>query len=68
MFASNLWTKDFILDSNPLFSKVDFKSVLNPKSYVGRAPEQVDEFIKEIVTPIRRRYRGGLGRKVELKV
>ena len=56
------------LKADTAFSKVDFKMVLNPKSYVGRAPEQVDEFIKEVVTPIRRKYRKLLNRKVELNV
>ncbi len=56
------------LKADPAFTKVDFKSVLNPKSYVGRAPEQVDEFIKEVVSPIRRKYRKLLNRKVELTV
>ena len=50
------------------FAKVDFKSVLNPKDYVGRAPQQVDEFIKDVVQPILRRYRSQLNKKVELKV
>jgi adenylosuccinate lyase len=56
------------LKADPAFSKVDFKEVLNPKSYIGRAPQQVDEFIKDIVTPIRRRYRKELNRKIELNV
>jgi adenylosuccinate lyase len=56
------------LKSDPAFTKVDFKKVLNPDDYIGRAPQQVDEFIKDIVTPIRRKYRRELGRKVELKV
>jgi len=56
------------LKADPAFSKVDFKIVLNPKSYIGRAPQQVDEFLKDIVTPIHRKYRKELNRKVELKV
>ncbi|MCJ7693224.1 MAG: adenylosuccinate lyase [Sedimentisphaerales bacterium] len=56
------------LKADPAFDKIDFKTVLNPKSYVGRAPEQVDEFLRTIVTPIRRKYRKELNRKVELKV
>lgn len=56
------------LKSDPFFSKVDFKKVLQPKSYLGRAPQQVDEFIKEFVTPIRRKYRTRLNRKVTLNV
>jgi len=50
------------------FSKVDFRRVLNPKAYIGRAPEQVNEFLKEVVAPIRRKYRSQLNKKVKLKV
>jgi adenylosuccinate lyase len=56
------------LKKDPAFAKVDFRKVLNPRDYVGRAPQQVDDFIAEIVAPIRRRYRKELSRKVELKV
>ncbi len=56
------------LAGDAAFAKVDLKKVLNPKQYVGRAPEQVDEFIKGYVSPIRRRYRGVLSRASELNV
>jgi adenylosuccinate lyase len=56
------------LKADPAFKKVNVKKVLNPSKYIGRAPQQVDEFIRDIVTPIRRRYRKGLSRKVALKV
>jgi adenylosuccinate lyase len=56
------------LKSDSAFAKVDFEKVLNPNDYTGRAPQQVDEFIRDIVAPIKRKYRGALGRKVELKV
>jgi adenylosuccinate lyase len=56
------------LKNDTAFAKVDFKKVLNPKDYIGRAPQQVDEFIRGVVTPIRRKYRRELGREVELKV
>ena len=56
------------LKADIAFSKVDFDEVLDPKSYIGRAPQQVDEFIKSVVTPICRRYRKELNRKVELNV
>jgi adenylosuccinate lyase len=56
------------LKKSKAFKKVDFKKVLNPKGYVGRAPQQVNEFLKNVVTPIRKRYRKELNRKVELKV
>ena len=50
------------------FTKLDFEKVLDPAAYVGRAPQQVDEFIRSIVTPVRKRYRKELTRKVELNV
>ncbi len=56
------------LKSDPAFKEIDFKTVLSPKNYIGRAPQQVDEFIKAIVTPVRRRYRRCLNRKVQLEV
>ncbi len=56
------------LKDDEAFAKLDFKTVLNPKGYIGRAPQQVDEFIKEHIGPIRRKYRDRLNRQVELKV
>lgn len=56
------------LKNDKAFSKVDFEAVLDPKSYIGRAAEQVDEFIETTVAPIRKKYRRKLKRKVELKV
>lgn len=50
------------------FDAVDLKAVLDPTLYIGRCPEQVDDFVTEIVTPIRRKYRKALNRKVELNV
>ena len=56
------------LKKDKAFAKVDFAKVLNPKAYIGRAPEQVDEFVAQEVTPVRRKYRASLNRKVDLKV
>jgi adenylosuccinate lyase len=39
-----------------------------PRAFVGRAPEQVAEFVAEYVEPIRKRYAGSLGMKAELTV
>jgi adenylosuccinate lyase len=50
------------------FAKVDFAAVLDPRGFVGRAPEQVAEFVAEHVEPIRKRYAGALGMKAELTV
>jgi len=50
------------------FAKIDFDQVLDPAAYIGRAPQQVDEFVRSVVTPIRKKYQKELNRKVELKV
>lgn len=44
------------LSKDPAFAKVDVSGELDPKRFVGRAPEQVDEFVADIVAPIRQRY------------
>ncbi len=63
-------TNDLIdrLKNDDAFAGVDLAGALNPQAFVGRAPEQVDRFVEEIVEPIRRRYQGRLGAAVELKV
>jgi len=50
------------------FAKIDFDKILDPDAYVGRAPQQVDEFIRDVVTPVRKKYRRDLNRQVELNV
>ncbi len=56
------------LAADSAFAAVDLEGTLDPKKYVGRAPEQVDEFVREYVTPIRRRYRQALSRDSGLSV
>ena len=53
------------LSQDPAFSKIQLDDVLNSAKYVGRAPEQVDAFINDIVEPIRRKYATALGRDAE---
>ncbi len=56
------------LKADPAFASVDMNSVMNARQYIGRSAEQVDEFVAQIVEPIRQRYRGKLERKVTIKV
>jgi adenylosuccinate lyase len=56
------------LAADPAFANINLADVLNAKKYIGRAPEQVNDFLKEYITPIRRRYRKVLARKSELSV
>lgn len=56
------------LKADPAFATVDWSAALDPARFVGRAPEQVDEFLAEIVAPIRARYAARLAGEVELRV
>lgn len=56
------------LQSDPAFAKVSLRAALDPKRYIGRAPQQVDEFLTAAVAPVRRKYKQQLNKKVELKV
>jgi adenylosuccinate lyase len=56
------------LRDDPAFARVNIKGAVEPKRFIGRAPQQVDEFIKEYITPIRRRYRKTLAHESELCV
>ncbi len=56
------------LRSDPAFAGVDLAKALHPKHYIGRAPQQVDEFVRGIVGLIRRRYRNRTQRESELRV
>ena len=56
------------LRGDDAFSGVDLDNVLEPSKYVGRAPEQVDAFLAEVVAPIRERYAAALSYDPALKV
>jgi adenylosuccinate lyase len=56
------------LGADPAFAKVDLSSVLDPRQFTGRAAQQVDEFIAELVEPIRTRYGDSLNVEAQVKV
>ncbi|HVS34786.1 MAG TPA: adenylosuccinate lyase [Gemmataceae bacterium] len=56
------------LRAEPLLARVDFDAVLAEGRFVGRAPQQVDEFIAEEVDPIRRRHGHALGQGAQVDV
>lgn len=56
------------LASDPAFAGVDFTQLLDPRRFVGRAPQQVDDFVTRIVGPIRQKYQTELGLAAEVKV
>jgi adenylosuccinate lyase len=55
------------LAGDPAFAKVDVNAAMDPAQFIGRAPQQVDEFLAHVVAPIRQRYPQG-GSAEELRV
>lgn len=53
------------LKADPAFEQVDLTSALDSRRFVGRAPEQVDAFIANIIRPIRLRYLEELNRTAD---
>lgn len=58
------------LRGDDAFAEIDLDAATDPLAFVGRAPEQVDEFVAEQVAPIRARYanREGTAPSVEVTV
>jgi adenylosuccinate lyase len=56
------------LKADKAFTKVNFAEALDARKFVGRAPQQVDEFVAETIEPIRQRYRGHLEQSAEVNV
>lgn len=46
----------------------DIERILNPKEFVGRAPEQTVEFIQDEVDPILKKYKNDIAHASDLKV
>lgn len=54
--------------ADPAFKGVNIEAALDPRHYVGRAPQQVDEFVSEVVAPIRQRYASVKSSDADLRV
>ena len=56
--------------ADPIFkiTEEEIMAVLKPAHYTGRAPEQVEEFLKEFVWPVLEQNKALLGEHVELSV
>ena len=61
-----------LIAADPAFSMLSREEItahLEPARYIGRCPEQVEEFLTECVQPVLRKYAGALNEKAaELKV
>jgi adenylosuccinate lyase len=56
------------LKTDPFFRDIDWRTLLGQEAYVGRAPEQVNEWLREQVEPIRQKYGRLLGQTAQLEV
>ncbi len=56
------------LKADPAFAQVAFDQLLEEENFVGRAPQQVIEFIRQEIEPIRQRYRQLLGQNEEVPI
>lgn len=56
------------LAADSAFAKVDIRAETDPAKFVGRAPEQVDEFLAEVIGPIRQKYPEALETAAEVQV
>jgi adenylosuccinate lyase len=56
------------LESDPAFSQINIQAVLDPAKFIGRAPEQVAQFVNQVVTPVRQRHADALTEAVSLRV
>lgn len=60
---------DLIAD-DPAFNlkKEELEKTMDPKKYVGRAPQQVEEFLDEVINPILEENAGDLGLEADITV
>ena len=56
------------LAGDKAFAGIDFDQALEASKFVGRAPQQVDEFVSDVIAPIRRRYAEQLAGEAEVNV
>jgi len=56
------------LKADPAFAKVDIDAELDPKRFVGRAPEQVDEFLADHVRPVLEANKDLLGAEADINI
>src|SRR5262249_6366810 len=56
------------LRGDPAFASLHFDKILDPTAFVGRAPQQVQEFLQQEIAPIRQRFGRLLAQTAELDV
>ena len=58
------------VEADPAFglSREEIEAELSPEAFTGRAPEQVEEYLKEVIAPVLAANAEDIGQKVELNV
>jgi len=56
------------METDDALRKINVRGVADPSKFIGRAPQQVDAFIKRVVLPIRSRYAKALDQEIDLRV
>jgi adenylosuccinate lyase len=56
------------LRQDPAFAMIRFDQLMKPEAYVGLAREQVDDFLKSVIAPLKRSHRGAARPEVEISV
>ncbi len=58
-----------LIVNDPMFmiTKEELEAVLKPENYIGRSPQQVDEFLAECINPILEANKDILGENFEMK-
>jgi adenylosuccinate lyase len=56
------------LRGDAAFGSIDFDKVLDVSAFIGRAPQQVSEWLTGVVAPIRLRYPRDVGQQAEVSV
>ena len=65
---SNDLIERILVDDSFNFSEDEINEILKPENFIGRSSQQVDEFIKDRISPIINEYKEFLGKTAELTV
>ncbi len=57
-----------LADPEFCLERADIEKVLVPENFTGRAPEQVEEFLNEVIRPMLAANADCIGQKAELNV
>ena len=57
---------DYLIDHNIPLEEIN--AVMTPENFVGRAPQQVEDFLKDYVEPVLEKNKDLLGIEVEINV